>query len=66
MLALPLWPSTGTGDVNVINTSLSLNIIENGLTYTCSADGANPGTAFECFATTTDDTRLQLLLLKRC
>jgi type IV pilus assembly protein PilE len=45
------WPAVaGTKDVSAINTALSLNIIENAMTYTCDVPGAL-GTTFVCTAT---------------
>lgn len=43
------WPPTNNNDVTAINTALSLNIIENGLTYNCDK-GTNPATQFTCTA----------------
>ena len=46
------WPTVaGAKLVGEINSSLSLNIIENGMTYTCNTTTA--GTTFTCTATTT-------------
>lgn len=42
------WPPNGSAyDVNSINSNLNLNIIENGMTYSCT--GTN-GTTFTCTA----------------
>jgi prepilin-type N-terminal cleavage/methylation domain-containing protein len=42
------WPPSGSNNVAAINSNLSLNIIENGMTYTCTGTG----TAFSCTAVT--------------
>lgn len=43
------WPPSGSNNVSAINSNLSLNIIENGMTYTCTGTG----TTFNCTAVTT-------------
>ncbi len=45
------WPPSGSNGVTAINSNLSLNIIENGMTYTCGP-GATVGTTFTCTAVT--------------
>ncbi len=46
------WPNVaGTQDVSAINTKLSLNIIENAMTYRCDCAGACDGRAYSCTAT---------------
>lgn len=40
------WPPSGTKNVSEINSSLSLNIIENDMSYTCTGTG----TTFTCDA----------------
>lgn len=42
------WPPSGTENVAAINSNLSLNIIENGQTYSCTGTGAT----FSCSAVT--------------
>jgi prepilin-type N-terminal cleavage/methylation domain-containing protein len=43
------WPPASNQGVNAINTALKLNIIEDGMTYTCNT-GGTPGQTFACFA----------------
>lgn len=47
------WPTTTTNGLTVINSTLGLNIIANGMNYNCAGVG---GTTFTCTATRSTGT----------
>lgn len=46
------WPTSTVNNVTTINDTLSINIVPNGMTYSCTGDG----TSFTCTATRTTGT----------